>query len=647
MTARTTPDIFLSYSRQDLAIAGKMATALKAAEHGVWWDQALKSGEVYDQVTETALREARVVIVLWSKAAVASDWVRSEATVALQRSALMPVMTEACQRPVMFELRQSADLIGWKGNAKDPRLVAFVADVTRQLATPDTAASAMAAAVPVTAPQSGPSRRLLIGGAAGVAALAAGGFGAWKFMGGRADDGTASVVVLPFANLSGEASQAYFADGLAEELRNALSQIVGLKVIGRASSERFRDSADLADVATQLGAANVLTGSVRRSAATVRISAQLSDSKTGVEIWSQTYDRPAGDVLDIQSSIATSVVGALSPRLGKAAGKLQVGGTDNVEAQALYFQADSSVVTDAASAAKGIAQLDAAIALDPNYALAHSRKANFLATLSGRETDWSASRKLYAQAVASARRAVEIAPKSGRALANYSTFELGQLNVRTAVAGAERAAQLEPGNPDAIAGAARSIFTVNPARAAVLAGRAIALDPFSARAFHAHAEALFSLGRYDDAVVAARKALDLSNGVRGRAQLFESLVMLGRLAEARPLIAKRTLWRGPADTALLEARAGNRAAGDVALIALGSYAPETTGYARARIHAQRGDLETALAALAEALARQDPLLSIIAFDPFVDPLRKDPRFKAIQDAIIPPDLIVRPARQRS
>ena len=101
MTARTTPDIFLSYSRQDLAIAGKMATALKAAEHGVWWDQALKSGEVYDQVTETALREARVVIVLWSKAAVASDWVRSEATVALQRSALMPVMIEACQRPVM------------------------------------------------------------------------------------------------------------------------------------------------------------------------------------------------------------------------------------------------------------------------------------------------------------------------------------------------------------------------------------------------------------------------------------------------------------------------------------------------------------------------------------------------------------------
>jgi len=638
MTGQT-PDIFLSYSRQDLAIAGKMAAALKAAGHNVWWDQALKSGEFYDQVTETALREARLVVVLWSKASVASNWVRSEATVALQRGALAPVMIEACQRPVMFELNQSTDLTGWKGSAKDPRLAAFLADVARQLGATVRAAAPSAKIAPAS---TGPSRRALVGGAAGVAALAAGGFGAWKFMGGRADDGTASVVVLPFANLSGEASQAYFADGLAEELRNALSQIVGLKVIGRASSERFRDSADLTDVATQLGVANVLTGSVRRSATTVRISAQLSDSKTGVEIWSQTYDRPAGDVLDIQSSIATSVVGALSPRLGKAAGKLQVGGTDNVEAQALYFQADSSIVTDAASAAKGIAQLDAAIALDPGYALAYSRKANFLGSLSSREPDLSQSRELYAQAVASSRRAVEMAPKSGRALANYSTFELGQLNVRTAVAGAERAAQLEPGNPDAIAGAARSIFVVNPARAAVLAGRAIALDPFSARAFHAHAEALFNLGRYDDAVVAARKALDLSNGVRGRAQLFESLVMLGRFVEARPLIAKQTLWRGPANTALLEARAGNRAAGDAALATLGGYAAQTTGYARARIHAQRGDLETALAALAEASASRDPLLSLIAFDPFVDPLRKDPRFNAIQDAVIPPDLIVRP-----
>jgi hypothetical protein len=190
------PDIFLSYSRQDLAVAGQMAAALQAAGHDVWWDQALKSGQVYDRVTETALREAKAVVVLWTAASVESDWVRSEATVALQLGTLMPVMIEECQRPVMFELRQSADLIGWKGNAKDPRLAAFVADVTRQLGTPAATKPAPAAAA---APASGPNRRMLVGGAAGAAALAAGGFGAWRAFGGKADDGTASVVVLPFA----------------------------------------------------------------------------------------------------------------------------------------------------------------------------------------------------------------------------------------------------------------------------------------------------------------------------------------------------------------------------------------------------------------------------------------------------------------
>lgn len=174
--ARHMPDIFLSYSRQDLAIAGKMAAALFSAGHNVWWDQALKSGEVYDQVTETALREARVVVVLWSKSAVASDWVRSEATVAMQRGALMPVMIEACQRPVMFELRQSADLTGWKGNAKDPRLAAFLADLARQLGEP---AGAATPAAKIAAARTGPSRRVLFGGVAGVGLLVAGGFGAW------------------------------------------------------------------------------------------------------------------------------------------------------------------------------------------------------------------------------------------------------------------------------------------------------------------------------------------------------------------------------------------------------------------------------------------------------------------------------------
>jgi serine/threonine-protein kinase len=363
------PDIFLSYSRQDIGIAGKMAAALKAAGHNVWWDQALKSGEVYDQVTETALREARVVVLLWSKAAVASDWVRSEATVAMQRGALTPVMIEACQRPVMFELRQSADLIGWKGNAKDPRLAAFLGDVARQLATP---APAMPAQIPALPPSAGPSRRLLIGGGAalGAAALAGGG---WLLLRPTAAHAAnTSIAVLPFANLSGDPGQAYFSDGIAEELRSALATIAGLNVAARTSSELMRDT-DIKEAASKLGVAHVLTGSVRRGGGKIRVTAQLLDGQTGLESWSQAYDRPSGDVLDVQTGIAQAVANALSLQFGAAAAL--VGGTKKLIAYEAYLRARSNKLLDNAGYLNALADIDAAIAADPDFALAHAFRA--------------------------------------------------------------------------------------------------------------------------------------------------------------------------------------------------------------------------------------------------------------------------------
>jgi TolB-like protein len=637
-------DIFLSYSRKDLATAGKVAAALQAAGHDVWWDQALKSGEVYDQVTETALREARVVVVLWSKAAVASDWVRSEATVAMQRGALMPVMIEPCQRPVMFELRQSADLTGWKGNAKDPRLVAFVADVTRQLAKSDAAAPPV---VETTAAVAGPSRRALMGGAVGAAALVTGGFGAWKYWGDTGDDGTASVVVLPFANLSGDASQAYFADGLAEELRAALSQIAGLKVIGRASSERFRESADLAKVAAELGVANVLTGSVRRSSTKVRIGAQLIDSKTGVELWSQSYDRPAGDVLDIQSSIATSVLGALSPRLGRTAGKVVVGGTRNPEAQALYLQATAGDEQQIDAIRAQIAALDEAIRLDPGYALAYSARGRALSFLRGRENGIQARFDLKQQSDASFKRAFELAPQSGRTQAAYADNLMSNLQGRAGFAGAERAVRLEPGNAAAIGGASVAISRVNPVRAEGLARNAIAIDPFSARGFLGLAQALFNQRRYAESADAALKVMELSDGSRGLVERFQSLLMLRRFEDARKLTSRAPSgWNALADTALLETLAGNRAASDAALALLLKFDPERTALGPTRVYAQRGDIQAALLQLEAAWTAKSPSLRNIAFDPFLDPLRKEPRFKAVQDAIIPPDLLVPPKALR-
>ena len=96
------PDVFLSYNREDQAAARRFAEAFAGQGLDVWWDTALKSGEAYDEVTEAALREAKAVVVLWSKKSVVSRWVRAEAMLADRSKTLVPCMIEPCERPIMF-----------------------------------------------------------------------------------------------------------------------------------------------------------------------------------------------------------------------------------------------------------------------------------------------------------------------------------------------------------------------------------------------------------------------------------------------------------------------------------------------------------------------------------------------------------------
>lgn len=126
-------DIFLSYSRADRPVAQTMAEALEAEGFSVWWDKILRAGQTYDEVTETMLRDAQVVIVLWSETSVQSKWVRAEATLGQRKCELVPVMIEDAERPIMFELIQTADLIGWSGDRDETRWTEFVADVQRSL----------------------------------------------------------------------------------------------------------------------------------------------------------------------------------------------------------------------------------------------------------------------------------------------------------------------------------------------------------------------------------------------------------------------------------------------------------------------------------------------------------------------------------
>lgn len=128
------PEVFISYNRQDQAHARLFAEGLAAEGFDVWWDATLRTGDNWDAVTEKALNDAEAVVVLWSPRSVNSRWVRSEASVAQRNGALIPLMIEDCIRPVMFELTQSANLIGWRGDRREKVWRDLVEDIVRHLA---------------------------------------------------------------------------------------------------------------------------------------------------------------------------------------------------------------------------------------------------------------------------------------------------------------------------------------------------------------------------------------------------------------------------------------------------------------------------------------------------------------------------------
>lgn len=151
--------VFLSYSRADRPKAQQVAAALEEEGLTVWWDKVLKAGQTYDEVTEGMLRQADVVVVLWSTVSVKSRWVRAEATLGERYSAVVPAMIQEADRPILFELTQTADLIGWDGDRTEHRWTDFVTDlrhaVTRKVAkTAEPARAAQPAASTVAAPSS-------------------------------------------------------------------------------------------------------------------------------------------------------------------------------------------------------------------------------------------------------------------------------------------------------------------------------------------------------------------------------------------------------------------------------------------------------------------------------------------------------------
>ena len=433
-------------------------------------------------------------------------------------------------------------------------------------------------------------------------------------------------------NLSGDPNQSYFSDGVAEEIRSALARIPQLKVMARSSSEAVRGE-DIPTAAHKLHVANVLTGSVRRSPTTIRVSAQLVDGSSGVERWSETYDRPLGDTLKIQSGIAQSVANALSIELGRTErASLALGETDNAQAQDLVLRSTPEQLDGTeATLRQALDRLDAAIALDPKYAQAWALKGLFLSFLgSNFARSPLQSRELENRGRAAAKQAVALAPGYGVGHMVLATIDFAELDFRGALTNYQRGLKL-PGSERGRQGYAGLLSQLGrPDEAWRVIKSLERIDPLNPGVYQNEAQILFNSRRYPEALEHAEHSLQL----QPKAALHiktNVLIALGRLDEASKTIALL-----PADNpyrltkdAIIAAKRGNRAESDGFLAELTRVYPNTANYQLAQICAQRGETDRAFAALDGAWTYRDPGLANLKVDPFVDPLRRDPRFDAV------------------
>ncbi|HEU5285456.1 MAG TPA: TIR domain-containing protein, partial [Sphingomicrobium sp.] len=361
--------VFLSYDHEDVARAAPIASALEKAGHSVWWDRQIHGGAEYQTEIESAVQRADAVVVLWSGRSIQSAWVRDEAAEGRDQSKLVPVLLEPVRPPMGFRQYQTIDLSSRRRVSGPTQLDQLLRAVTKMSGR---APSTQQSLSPAVAAQSFDRRAVLAGGA--VATAAAIGIGGWALLKPKSAGAPDSIAVLPFKNLSGDPAQAYFAAGVAGEIRNILTRIAGLKVAGSTSSEAVREE-DAQTAAKKLGVINILTGNVRQTPSTIRISAELIDGRTGLAKWSQNYDRAPGDVIRIQTEIAENVTRALAVALGASARKALAAETSNVAAQTLAFQArDLSWQLTVPALQRCLQLLDQAISLDPNYARAYALK---------------------------------------------------------------------------------------------------------------------------------------------------------------------------------------------------------------------------------------------------------------------------------
>jgi TolB-like protein/tetratricopeptide (TPR) repeat protein len=435
-----------------------------------------------------------------------------------------------------------------------------------------------------------------------------------------------SIAVLPFADMSEKKDQEYFADGIAEELLDLLAKTPGFHVPGRTSSFYFKGKQTaLPDIARALNVGHVLEGSVRRSANRVRVTAQLIRADTGYHVWSDTYDRTAGDLFKVQDEICVAVANAL--RVTLESGVLQVARTDNPDAYTLYLQAHSVFQLGTKEGYEtAVGYLHQAVKLDPSFAAAWADIAKV------RVRQWNFGYLPLQQAAEEARRAAQQALALNPQLA-AAHLSMGRVHYlfdwdwQAAETDTKRAIELDPGNADAYRWASYVAGTLGRFDTALaLAKQAVAKDPLEPLNYEVIAGLHYRTSRYAEAEAAWRKAHELNPELIGDNYILNLLVARGDWTTALDRISQKP---GPDyDSAVVFYASGRTSDSDRALQNLIRLRAEDDSMSIAEVYAFRGENDRAFAWLDRAYSQHDIQLVYIQGEPLLKNLTRDPRYKA-------------------
>ncbi len=664
--------VFLSYASEDSAAAERIAMALRAGGIEVWFDQSeLRGGDAWDQSIRRQIKNCALFVAIVSRHTHerVEGYFRLEWKLAVDRSHLI-MTNKAFLLPVVIDDTGDGDEnvpdrfreVQWTHLPGGETPPAFV-ERTRRLLSGEISASMPGP----TTDQSGPTgvtrapvqvpwssrHGLLIAIAAGVVVLG----GLVYFATERSSipklevssrtvatsaapsafrPPPHSIAVLPFINMSGDKEQDYFSDGLSEELLNDLARINELQVAARTSAFSFKGKdVDIDTIAHKLNVCAVLEGSVRRSGHTVRITAQLINAITGFHLWSKSYDRDLGDVLKLQTEIASAVAESLKVSLlGSVADKIEVGGTRNPGALDAYLRASRAFGSrhDPAEIPKAISVYDEAIRLDPSFALAFASRSIALEQYAGEMDMGAAVHAGFASAEADARRAIALAPELPEAhLALASILEVGFLDFAQASVEYERARALAPGNAEVLrASGAAASYMGHFASAIAAVRRAVVLDPLSRAAYGSLSRVLYNARQYEEASAAAAEAIRLNPDFVGNySSRGFAFYELGDLERARAACeVKPNYWLSQQCLTVVYDKLGRHSDAQTVLARMQAALGNAYAYQYATIYAQWGNRPKALEWLDTAMRLRDPGLESLKTDPLMDPLRNEPRFQA-------------------